>query len=682
MSNINNLLKILTFVILFSFNFTSAHALSSDWSVGEASKLRLISPYSQNQSSNITIGLEYKMDPGWKTYWKSPGDGGFAQIISWNNSTNIKNINVLWPTPIEFEILGLTSLGYKNNVIFPLDIEIEDISKDTFINLHINYLICEKICIPGDARIFLEIPAGEKKLTNKYFNVEQALSLLPEKNFNSSYLHNINTNVFKNNDYSTIQFIFESEKKFYNPEIFLHTPFGLPVVEKNIFYSSDNKSITVDFNYENSLFSNEVFPLEVFIRDKNHNFEHKVNVKITDKISKPNITNKFFYYLFISLIAGLILNVMPCVFPILSIKLMSVFKEDNNNPRVSFLSTAFGIIISFLLLGLLFLILQYLKISIAWGMQFQQPYFLITISLIMFLFMMNMFGQFEISLPIKLNNVIFKNKNSNLYLKDFFNGFFATLMATPCSAPFVGTAITAAFTQTYVIGISIFLCMGIGMSLPYLIVASFPKLIYFLPKPGKWMIYLKYFLGLLLFVTVLWLLNILLNFYNYYFIILLVLLFLILTYRRKISSIKYTIIFLVLLIIYFSSSLRIFQQSSLQNYDEWTNFFDVNIDQLIEQDQIIFLDITADWCATCQYNKINVLNSKSTVLAFKENNITLVRADWTKPNDKVNVFLEKYDRFGIPFNAFFAKNFPNGILLSELLSEKEIVNAIKQIKNE
>ena len=112
---------------------------------------------------------------------------------------------------------------------------------------------------------------------------------------------------------------------------------------------------------------------------------------------------------------------------------------------------------------------------------------------------------------------------------DFFNGFFATLMATPCSAPFVGTAITAAFTQSYAIGISIFLFMGIGMSLPYLLIASFPKLIKFLPKPGKWMVHVKYILGLLLLATVLWLLNILSNFFNTYFLILLIIFFLVLS---------------------------------------------------------------------------------------------------------------------------------------------------------
>lgn len=683
MNNWAKLIKFFIYTILFSLVASYSMALSSDWSVGETSKLRLISAYSQNDSKNFMIGLEYQMDPGWKTYWKSPGDGGFAQSISWENSTNVKNVNILWPTPIEFEILGLTSLGYQNDIIFPLEIELEDELKNTFLNLHITFLICKEICIPGDATIFLEIPSGEKKLSNNYYDLEKALSLLPKEDFNGSYLKKINFNVFNDDKHSTIQLIFESDKNFVSPKIFLHSPFGLPVIKNSLNYSNDSKKITANFKFDKDLISKNNFPLEVSISDVNHNFKQVLNVEVNDKPLRSKINQTFIYYILISLIAGLILNVMPCVFPVLSIKLMSVFSSNENNARVSFVTTALGIISSFVLLGLIFLLLQYFKVSIAWGMQFQQPYFLIFISLIIFLFMMNMFGQFEITLPPQISNLSFFGTTNNKNTKDFFNGFFATLMATPCSAPFVGTAITAAFTQSYAIGISIFLFMGVGMSLPYLLIALFPKLINYLPKPGKWMVYIKYLLGLLLLATVLWLFNILLNFFNYYFIISLIIFFLLLSYRQKIPFQKNIISVFVLLVIFSSSSFSFFQQNRVFEIEkDWLNFYDITLDKLINENKIIFLDITADWCATCQFNKINVLNSETIISLFKENDVTLIRADWTKPNDKINLFLEKYDRFGIPFNAFFSPNFPEGILLSELLSEKEMIDAINKINNE
>ena len=683
MNILTNFYKLFVYTFILSIVSSYSFAISSDWSVSETSKLRLISPYSQNDAKNLLIGLEYEMEPGWKTYWKSPGDGGFAQSISWENSTNVQNVSIQWPTPIEFEILGLTSLGYQNDVIFPLDIELEDESKNTFLNLHVNFLICKEVCIPGDATLFLEIPSGKKKLTDNYFNLEKALSLLPEEDFNSSYIKEINLKNFSDNQNSTLQLEFKSDKVFYNPKIFLHSPFGLPVVKNSIIYSNDNKKITTDFNFDKNLISEKKFPLEIIIKDKNHNFKQVLDVQMQDQSLTLDTNPTYSYYILISLIAGLILNVMPCVFPVLSIKLMSVFSSEKHNTRVSFITTALGIITSFVLLGLIFLFLQYFNMSIAWGMQFQNSYFLIFITLVMFLFMMNMFGQFEIILPSQLNNLSILDNSNNKYLKDFFNGFFATLMATPCSAPFVGTAITAAFTQSYAIGISIFLFMGIGMSLPYLIIASFPKLINFLPKPGKWMVYIKYILGFLLLATVLWLLNILSNFFNIYFLTLLIIFFLVLSYRQKISFQRNVVTILVLFFIFSLSSFKVFQQNIIiDNEKDWLNFFDVEIDQLIKNKELVFLDITADWCATCQFNKLNVLNSDKVIQLFKDKKVTLVKADWTRPNPKINIFLEKYDRFGIPFNAFFSNNFPEGLLLSELLSEKEIVKVINKINNE
>ena len=550
MNILYNLLRCFIYILFVSFFCTNVIALSSEWSIGDSSKVRLISPYSQNNSKELWIGLEYAMDPGWKTYWKSPGDGGFPQNISWENSSNIENLEVLWPTPKEFQILGLTSLGYQNKAIFPLKLEISDESQDTFVNLHVNFLICKEICIPGDARVFLDIPAGNKEFTDNFFIMERALSFLPENNFDSSYIKNINASVYTDNDNSLIKIIAETDKSFFNTNIFLHTPFGLPVVKNSLVYSSNNKFITAEFNYESDLISKAEFPIEIIIQDENHNFINILDVQVKNISPPAKANNNYISYILISLLAGLILNVMPCVFPILSIKLMSVFSSEQKNARISFFTTAFGIIFSFILLGLIFLLLQYFKFSISWGMQFQQPYFLIFITLVIFLFMMNMFNQFEINLPSRISNFSLLN-NSNVYLKDFFNGFFATLMATPCSAPFVGTAITAAFTQNYLIGMNIFLFMGIGMSSPYLLIASFPKLVNFLPKPGKWMLYVKYFMGLLLLATVIWLSNILLNFFNLSFLILSLIFFLILSYRKKIFYFKNIITFAVVLVIFY-----------------------------------------------------------------------------------------------------------------------------------
>ena len=676
-----NLLKIIYLILSLLLLTKAAFGLTSEWSQGDMSKVRLISPFSNNNNQDqIILGLQYSMEPGWKTYWKSPGDGGFPQTLIWDGSKNVKEITLQWPKPKEFEILGLRSIGYENDVIFPLIIDIKDKTKITNLDISINYLVCKDICIPGNARIFLDLPPGSANTTEFYYLVEKAISSLPVNNKEISFINNFKTKAYVNQDNILLEVKAETNLNFNNPEILIHTPFGLPVINSIIDYSLDYKSLSASFNFDKKLITDENFIIEVLLIDKNHNFSFIDNIELEES-NKFNLSqNPILFYILVSLVGGLILNLMPCVLPVLSIKIMSVLKNDIKEARISFIFTSFGIVFSFVALGLTLLVLKKLGISISWGMQFQQPYFLVMISAVIFLFMMNMFDQFEFKIPKFISSSKFINKNVNSYSQDFFNGFFATLMATPCSAPFVGTAVTAAFTQSSAILLTIFFFLGLGMSTPYLLICFFPQLVSYLPKPGIWMKYLKYFLGFLLFLTTLWLSNILLNFFNFYFIFSSILLLIILIYRKKLIYFNNPISFIVLLLFLSLPTFSFFEQNEELKLDkEWQNFSSIKINELIKEN-IVFLDITADWCATCQFNKVNVLNSDKIKNLFASNKVILVRGDWTKPNKNINKFLNNYNRFGIPFNAFFSSSYPEGLILSELLSEKEINNAINIIK--
>jgi len=668
------------FIILF--NSFSLHALDSNWGESEVSKVRLISPLSHNNNqNNIKMGLEYQLKPGWKTYWLSPGEGGFPQELNWNKSTNVKNIKVDWPTPKEFEILGIKSLGYYDKVIFPLTIELNDPSKNSLINLSVNYLVCKEICIPGKADLELIIPAGNAKPTSYFHAIEKALSSLPQKNIDLTNVSNFNINVFSDKKTTSFNLQIDTKSFFNNPKIYLHTPFGLPLVNPILDYSFDYKSVKAIFNFNNELITKKSFEISALLIDENHNFQYIKELEI-NKLDSLNFSNKLLFYIFTALIGGLILNIMPCVFPILSIKLLSVLQSKSKDTRISFLITALGIVTSFLFISVVFFILRQANISVAWGMQFQHPYFLIIITFILSCFMLNMFGLFEFKTPQFINSVFFIKNNQNKFTKDFFNGFFATVLATPCSAPFVGTAITAAFTESNVVMFAIFTSMGVGMSLPYLLITIFPSLVSLLPKPGVWMQYVKYFLGFLLFLTILWVINILLNHLNYYFIftaliVFILTIFFLIKYKHSLLIILIGLVsFFVLL------QFEFFNQNQLEkNYIGWQNFNEVQVNNLIKDNNLIFIDITADWCATCQFNKVNVLNNKKIIELLDNNNLVKIRGDWTIPNEKIEMFLNKNNRYGIPFNAFYSKNFPNGIILSELLSEKEIFEAINKLKN-
>jgi suppressor for copper-sensitivity B len=675
------LIKYFFFIFVIS-PFTSVWALQSDWSNGTESQVRLISPITHNNGlDNIYVGLEYKLQEGWKTYWQSPGDGGFPQEITWNNSTNIQSLEISWPTPEQFEILSFKSAGYTNHVIFPIQLTLEDFSQPTSVVLDVTYLVCKEICIPGSAHLELFIPVGKGFLTSHSYNIEKSLSQLPERNLQISFIQNMDIQAYA--DEKTVSFVVKANAKefFENPKVFLHTGFGLPVIEPIISLSADAKDLETTFNFNKKLINAKAFDAQVVIADNNRSFLFAAPLKVETSSASKYPGPSFIIIIMIALLGGLILNGMPCVLPVLSIKLLSILQhiERPSSIRMSFMVTSFGIVCSFGLLAFFFVLLRYLGVSVVWGMQFQQPIFLMIIAFILAFFSLNLFGLFEIPVPRFINLGIINQFQENNFTRDFFNGFFATLMATPCSAPFVGTALTFAFTQSPMIMIVVFVAMGFGMALPYLLISLFPQLIKFFPQPGPWMKYLKYFLGCLLLATLVWIGNVLLNHFNYYFITVTIILFV--GYILLIYFFKYkTFIFIAILVLFFSlPNFAVFKSINLRDDSGWLDLTTINLKQLISENDIVFVDITADWCATCQFNKINVLQKKSIQDLFAKNNVVRVRGDWTKPDSAIESFLQQYQRFGIPLNVVYSKNNPQEIILSELLSEKKILKAFNTL---
>ena len=677
-----NLLKI---AIIFAFGLfsTAGYSLSSDWAISEKSKVRLISPMTASNNNNqLILALEYELEEEWKTYWKSPGGGGFPQKIIWNNSSNVKDIKILWPEPIEFEILGLKSIGYKDKVIFPLIVDLEDNQKQTNLNLNINYLVCKDVCIPGNADIFLNIPSGDGEYTDYFFEIEKVLSTTLNNKIDFTPISNFSFKAIENNNSVIFDIEISTTSFFDDPKIFIHTPFGLPVVEPINNYSLDFQKLNTSLYYSADQFNEKKFPIEIFFYDNNHSFKVEKSVEIENIDKNISINTSLIYLLLISILGGFILNLMPCVFPVLSLKLLSVINTEDKKIKSSFFITVLGIISSFLILGAFFAILKQINISISWGMQFQEPYFLMFILIIISMFFLNTLGLFQINLPSFLSSSKILNSGNNFYTKNFFNGFFATLLATPCSAPYLGTAVTAAFTQSTTYLFLIFCFMGIGMSLPYLIIAFFPGLISFLPRSGKWMIYFKYFLSILLFITIVWLLSILNNYFNYFFIVTFTVLLILISAILKFRIYQTPLIISLIIIFFLTPYLNSFQKINEDNYksNNWLDFNSKSIPEIIANNEIVFLDITADWCITCKFNKINVLNSKTVSDFFDSQEVTLIKADWTQPNEKINKFLKKYNKFGIPFNAFYSSKFPEGIIMNEILTEKQIFETYNKVK--
>jgi len=488
MHKVKTMLRLINYLfsIIIIFFFTNVFALQTQWSYGIESQVRIISPLTHNNNQNeLYLGLQYKLKEGWKTYWRSPGDGGFPQNIDWSESSNIKNIEILWPIPQEFEILGMQSIGYTDEVIFPLKINILNLREETQLILDVNYLVCKDICVPGIAHLELIVPSGTGKITNNFYNIEKSLSSIPLKNFDVSELQNFSIESYEHNANISILVSATSTKIFKDTEFFLDTELGLPVVVPKINFSNNYKKVRAEFVYNKKNFVKKKFNVSVILKDKNKGFEFTDIIEVKPSSLILNKSNSLIYFFIISLIGGLILNIMPCVLPVLSIKLLSILKnpKDRFVIRRSFFITSTGIVFSFVILALSLIGLRTLGINIVWGMQFQQPIFLTIIALVLLIFTMNLFGFFEFKIPAFINSEVLQKLSNNNYSKDFFNGFFATLLATPCSAPFVGTAITVAFTQSAYTMLGIFIFMGIGMASPYLFISLFPSIAKILPAP-------------------------------------------------------------------------------------------------------------------------------------------------------------------------------------------------------
>ncbi|MBA8667318.1 thioredoxin family protein [Holosporaceae bacterium 'Namur'] len=391
--------------------------------------------------------------------------------------------------------------------------------------------------------------------------------------------------------------------------------------------------------------------------------------------------------LLFALLGGFILNLMPCVLPVLSLKILSVMKNLNNDPKnikISLLFTILGIIFSFTMLASLTQILKSFGHSLGWGFHFQEPIFIMFLITILLLFATNLWGSFEIQLPSFLNRIFnYSEHTKSNILGSFFTGMFATLLATPCTAPFLSLAISFGLSQSFPKLLLIYIFIGIGMALPFILLLIRPSLLRFLPKPGAWMIKLKKIFSVFLALTALWLFYVLsfqAGFVEIFlFITLIILIKLIFT--KNCSPLKTGVILVGIAILGYFASIYLSRShnNELKNH-VWESFSEEKVNEYIAKDYVVFIDVTAKWCLTCKMNKFNVLEHDEVIKFLSNRNIKLLRADYTNKSALISRFLKKYDRHGIPFNIIVSKENPGGIILPEILTKSIIYNEIKRIK--
>ena len=638
----------------------------------------LISTLTKLDKDNFYVGLEFNLKPGWKIYWRQPGDSGQPPKLDFTNSKNLKSYELQWPYPTkELEGANILTNVYKNNVIIPIKISVIDIRKTLYLNATLSFQVCKDICIPLETNLFLKLYSGVSEFTDRIHNFELALSKVPAE-YQKAGIKNILIN--KQSKKSLIINI-ESVIKF-------------PAGPLEIFLENDSDYIKI-LNISVLENINNNIKAKIILEDDIDRYENldiilvKGNLVATAEDININDASydSIIFILLMAFLGGFILNFMPCVLPVLTLKLSRVISNQDSNHssiRINFFLTSLGIIFSFVSLAFLTIFLKKVTGEIGWGIQFQQPIFLFFLIFVLIIFSLNLFNLLEINLPGKLSSNINNYINNKKYGVAFFEGAFATLLATPCSAPFLGSAISIALSSSFYMTLGIFIVLGFGMAFPYILFIIFPSLASFLPKPGKWMVHLKYILGFGVMLTAVWLsyVCIIVVGLNIFSLVIIMLTIFILLFTKKVIKNKYGFVLIVLLLlsVFFTYKSKILDNYSFSNNSsEWVSYNSDLLINYINTGNTVFIDITADWCVTCKVNKLLVLNSREFKDIATNNKLILMRGDWTKPDNQITQFLQKANRYGIPFNAIYNIEHPEGIIFSELLTITAIKDAIQNL---
>lgn len=629
--------------------------------------------------------LEARLAGEWKTYWRSPGEGGIAPKMDWDKSQNITDVEWFWTFPERFDLLGIDTLGYKHNAIFPMKIHVEDISKPVNLDAVLTMSSCTEICVLTDFPIQLQftpdelIPADEAT-----FQFAQTMSKVPKP---SPLLSDITASWDQSK--SQLQVTATHQLGWQKPDIIVDgdsiqmqdANFSLPHIQ------IEQNQLVATFDVSSWMETPNLLDEAISISFKDGEFVAEQPATVAAGVIASDNTS-IISMLLLALLGGFILNIMPCVFPVLGMKLSSVVLAqgvEKKQVRFQFLASSVGILASFWLIATFLVVLKLSGSAIGWGIQFQNGWFIGLMFLITALFGANMLGLFEIRLSSNTNTWL-ASKGDNSYVGHFTQGIFATLLATPCSAPFLGTAVAFALATNIPTMFGIFTALALGMAIPWIAVALFPSIAMALPKPGQWMNRIKYAFGIMMLITSIWLLSLLANHVSESLLYVLIALSASVLFARitQVHGVKAALMSSTLLIAALGTATLIKKSPSniLPPEPQWETLSVPAIKQYVSEGKVVFVDVTADWCVTCKANKVGVLLQEPVYNQLTGDDVIAMQGDWTVPSDSVTAYLQSYNRYGVPFNIVFGPNAPEGIELPVILTSDVVMDAIKKASGE
>ena len=630
-------------------------AAESGW-VGDATigEARLVSAVAgTGDLDHLPLGLEFTLAPGWKIYWRTPGEAGLAPVLYPDDAaTPGIDLAFSWPLPTRFDAFGFDNFGYENAVILP--ITLSGFAKGAAVSLSadLEALVCKDICVPLQGRLFATIPAGPATPTSHAQAIAQYAAMVPRPansdgiSASAPDLEITAASISRDGSGAPGLLLQIDGLSGQVRDIFVE---GVPAVAFKAPQPRDDglfmKAVGADIPDLRTV------PLTVTVDAPPQAGAFLVTIGDDTAPGQPSdsaLERSLLGIMLIAVLGGLILNLMPCVLPVLAIKLSAVLATagaGRRELRLRFLAGAAGIMVSFMLLAGGLALVRIAGGTVGWGIQFQNPIFLMVMIVMIGLFALSLVDGVRFAVPGFVQDIGRGSDGGSGggsgYRQDFLTGMLATILATPCSAPFVGTAVAAALSGGMGAHFVIFAAMGAGLAAPWMLVAAFPATVGLLPRPGPWMVWMKRVLALLLAGTMIWLMTVLAG--------------VIMPTAEP-------------------------QRTGPSAY-VWQPWSPAAMQEARAASLPVFVDVTADWCITCKANKALVLERDpvASVLAraVADGKLVLLQADWTRPDPEIAAFLATHGRFGIPFNIIYSPAQPDGEVLSELLQARPVLRALE-----
>jgi thiol:disulfide interchange protein len=681
--------RMLRFLALFLFTGLAVHAAPVVGPVrAQHLTVELLSLESSiKPGSDSSVGLHFTLDKGWHVYWLNAGDSGEPPSIHWTLPEGITAGAMQFPAPRRLPLGPLMDFGYEDEVLFPMTLSTASsvqVPSTAPLSAHVNWLVCREVCIPGKADLALPLqvaatqgpvdPARQALFTRFRDRLPKPLPASAKAVFGNTP------------DGFALALTGQSTT---GAQFF-------PLDQNQIANASPQPVSKVDNGVEISLKKDESFktPLSqldgVLVLADGTAYEiHAAPGALPAAAATGASALKLLRFIALAFIGGVILNMMPCVFPVLFIKGLSLVESSRHTHskiRAHGLVYTLGILVSFWAVVALLLGLRAGGRQLGWGFQFQSPGFVAVMALLLFFLGLSLAGMFEIGLTVTNTGSGLAAKQG--YAGSFFTGVLAMVVATPCTAPFMGAAVGFALAQSAAVAFAVFTALALGLAAPYLLLTLNPGWMQYLPRPGAWMEVLKQGTSVFIFGTVIWLVWLFASSAGVDALTALLAAFLLLAIAgwilgrwpaRRVASV-FAVSVIVLAVATPLYALWKFpaadDKSERASASGWEPYNRAAIEQYRSQGKPVFVDFTARWCLSCQVNERVVLNRADVRRGLKDSGIVLVRADWTKHDETIASALGELGRSGVPTYVVYRPG-KSPLLLPEVLTPGIVLDALK-----